>query len=54
MRRLALVVLAPLALVACGDDDRPIVINTPPAATVAPPSAIVVPAQPGVVIEQRR
>jgi hypothetical protein len=59
MRKLVLAVLAPLALVACGDDDRPVVINTPPAATVTPapaPSTVLVPVQPqqpAVVIDRR-
>jgi hypothetical protein len=59
MRRLMLVALAPLALVACGSDERPIIVNPPPAATApAPPSTVVVPTQPQpqtppVVIDRR-
>jgi hypothetical protein len=57
MRKILFAALAPLALAACGDDDRPVVVNTPPAATVAPaPSTVLVPAQPqppAVVIERR-
>jgi hypothetical protein len=58
MRKFLFAALAPLALAACGDDDRPVVINTPPAATVAPaPSTVLVPAQPqqppAVIIDRR-
>ena len=58
MRKILFAALAPLALVACGDDERPIVINTPPPA-VAPapaPSTVLVPAPaqpPAVVIDRR-
>jgi hypothetical protein len=59
MRKILLAALAPLALVACGsDDDRPVVINTPPAVAPAPaPSTVLVPApaqQPPAVIIDRR
>ena len=35
----ALFLLAPLALAACGHDERPIVVNPPPAQVVAPSAA---------------
>jgi hypothetical protein len=43
-----LVLLVPVALAACGHDERPIVVNPPPAvvttpAPVAPGSVVVVP-----------
>jgi hypothetical protein len=57
MRKILLAALAPLALVACGSDDRPVVINTPPAVAPAPaPSTVLVPApaqQPAVIIDRR-
>jgi hypothetical protein len=48
-----IVLLAPLALAACGSDERPIVVNSPPAAT---PNTTVVPApaEPPVVVVPRR
>ena len=58
MRKILLAALAPLALVACGSDDRPVVVNTPPAAAPAPaPATVLVPApaqQPSTVIIDRR
>lgn len=46
--RKALFLLAPLALAACGHDDRPVIVNQPPA-VVTPAPTITTPT-PGTIV----
>jgi hypothetical protein len=52
MRAAWLAVLAPLALVACGGDERPVVVTTPPAQVITVPQGQA--QQPVVVVPERR
>jgi hypothetical protein len=54
MRWTGFLLFAPLALAACGGDDRPVVVNTPPSAVVTPaPTAPTAPNTTVVVPEKR-